>query len=130
MTSDFAAVFAVLRSILRKHAGALMVSEDSPTRYCLEATVGPATVRAWGGKKKTKVIPVAWTEIGKTYVGFHHMALYGSAKLRDGISNELSKRMQGKTCFNFRTEEEVPVSELEELTTRGCAGMREAGFIL
>jgi hypothetical protein len=59
MDADFPAVFALLRGILNKHAGALVVSEDLPTRYCLSAPVGPATIRAWGGKKKIATIPVA-----------------------------------------------------------------------
>jgi hypothetical protein len=129
MTSEFKAVFERLRSILNTHAGAFVVSEDSATRFCLSAPVGAATLRAWRGKRKSEMIPVAWTEVGKAYVSFHHMALYGSPKLREGLSEELSRRMQGKTCFNFRTEKEIPVSELEELTARGCEGMRAAGFI-
>jgi hypothetical protein len=130
MSHDFPAVFERLRSILKQHAGEFVVSEDSPTRYCLEAPVGPATLQAWRGKKKRELIPVAWTEIGKAYVSFHHMALPVSSKLREGMSDDLSKRMQGKTCFNFRSESEVPVSELEMLTARGCAAMRAAGFII
>ena len=129
MNSDFQAVFEQLRSILKKHAGSLEVSEDTPTRYCLTGTVGPATLQAWGGKMKTKAIPVAWVQIGKAYVSFHHMALYGSSLLRDGMSEELGRRMQGKTCFNFRNESEVPLLELDELTARGCKGMKAAGFI-
>ena len=128
--SDFETVFAVLRDILKQHAGStLTVSDDTPARYCLEAPVGPATLRAWGGKMKSKTVPVAWAQIGKAYVSFHHMALYDGSALREGMSQELRKRMQGKTCFNFRAETEVPVSELAALTARGFAGMRSAGFV-
>ena len=59
MPSEFEPVFQGLREILKKHAGVLEVSEDSATRYCLAGAVGPATVRAWGGKMKRKTMPVA-----------------------------------------------------------------------
>jgi hypothetical protein len=129
MNSDFQAVFAHLKRILAEHASSFVVSEDSPTRYCIEAPIGPATLKLWHGKKKRAMIPVAWTEIGKNYVSFHHMALYGNDKLRDGLSQELKSRMQGKTCFNFKNEEQLPFAELEALTARGNEGIRAAGFI-
>jgi hypothetical protein len=129
MNPDFPAVFALLRGILQQHANEFHVSTDTTTGYCLEAPVGPATIRAWRGKTKMKMIPVAWVQSGKSYVSYHHMALYGNSKLRDGLSEELSRRMQGKTCFNFRVPADVPLSELQTLTARGLAAMRSDGFI-
>ena len=59
---------------------------------------------------------------GKAYVSFHLMPLYMCATLTDGTSSALKKRMQGKTCFNFKT---VPdrdlLEELEKLTAAGLA---------
>ena len=53
-------------------------------------------------------------KVGKAYVSFHLMPLYELAK---NISPELSKRMQGKTCFNFKTNPELGLlAELEQLT--------------
>ena len=49
--------------------------------------------------------------------------------LLGGYSKELKARMQGKTCFNFKTVEEPLFKELEALTARGGRGMAEAGFI-
>jgi len=129
MPSDFELIFARLRAILQKHAGTLLVKENTPDCYCLEASVGPAAVRAWGGKVKKPMIPVAWVQIGKAYVSYHLMGVYGNAKLRDGMSRELKARMQGKTCFNFKTNDEALFQELEQLTKQGIAGFRKAGFI-
>jgi hypothetical protein len=64
-SSNFDEIFASLRRILARHAQSLSVAEDSPKRYCLEGRVGPATLRAWGGKLKKPMIPVAWVEVGQ-----------------------------------------------------------------
>jgi hypothetical protein len=130
MPSEFETVFDRLRAILRRHAGAMLtVSEDTAQRFCLEAKVGPATLRAWGGKQKASTIPVAWVQIGKGYVSFHHMALYGSAALHAAMSKKLKARMQGKSCLNFKVVDEPLFEELEALTARGGQGMAKAGFI-
>ena len=120
-------VFTRLRDILSKHAGRFSVTSDTKARYCLESPVGPATLLAWGGKVKRTRIPVAWVEIGKAYVSFHLMAM--DPALRDEMSRELEKRMQGKTCFNFTTVDEALFRELEHLTARGLAAFERAGFI-
>jgi len=127
--SEFKVVFGRLRGILKMQARTLVVSEDTDTRYCLEGMVGPATLRAWGGKMKRGMLPVAWVEIGKSDVSFHLMGIYGDSKLRAGMSKELKKRMQGKTCFNFTSGDEAIFVELEELTARGFRAFKRAGFI-
>jgi hypothetical protein len=127
--TDLGALFARLRSILQQHAGQFCVGDDTATCYCLEANPGPATLRAWKGNVKRSTIPVAWIQLGKTYVSFHLMALYGCKQLLDGMSKELRARMQGKTCFNFRTDNERLFRELESLTAEGLSAFRQAGFI-
>lgn len=127
--SDFKEIFARLRCILAYHAQSLSVGEDSPKRYCLEGRVGPATRRAWGGTAKKPTIPVAWAEIGKAYVSFHLMGVYGNEKAREIMSQELRARMQGKTCFNFKVADEALFKELEGLTELACESFKKAGFI-
>ena len=125
MKNEFESVFAALRAILKKQGSSLSVSDDTPTRYCLEAPIGPATLKAWGGKAKRPTIPVAWTEIGKSYVSFHLMSL-GAAQ--DAMSDALRARLQGKTCFNFSKTDPALFAELETLTTTSIAAFRKAGF--
>ena len=127
--ADFTAIFARLRSILQQHAGSFSVADDSAGCYCLEANPGPATLRTWRGKVKRTTIPVAWVQVGQAYVSFHLMGLYGCEELQDSMSKELRARMQGKTCFNFRTDNERLFRELESLTAEGISAFRQAGFI-
>src|ERR1051326_7666789 len=109
MTDSFADVFTELRSILKRNAGHLVVSENSPTRYCLQGGLHP--------KHKTPM-PIAWVEVGKSYVSFHHMGIYARPDWRKGISKKLKARMQGKSCFNFSSVDKPLFAELEELTVR------------
>src|SRR5438477_292630 len=102
MLSNSEGIFLILRAILRKHGGRLTVTDDSDSRYCLEGKPGPAALAAWGGKLRKPSIPVAWVQIGKAYVSYHLIPLYGNSKLHDRMSKELKARMQGKTCLNFK----------------------------
>ena len=86
MSAEFQSIFERLRAILQKHAVTLSVEKDTPTRYSLGSTPGPATIQAWGGKLKMPILPVAWVEIGKAAVSFHLMGLYGNTRLIDGMS--------------------------------------------
>ena len=129
MSSEFETIFGRLRRILQKQAKTLSVSRDTPEYYGLEAPTGPATVRAWRGKVRAPTIPVAWVQIGKAYVSYHLMGIYGNAGLVDGMSKELRSRMQGKTCFNFKSNDEALFKELEQLTTQSVADFRRAGYI-
>jgi hypothetical protein len=129
MASDFQSVFVRLRAILQACAGTLAVKEDTPSCYCLEGAVGPATLKAWGGKIRTPRIPVAWVEVGKSAISYHLMPIAGNEKLISNMSKELRARMQGKTCFNFKMLDEALIPELEQLTLSAITGFKKAGFI-
>jgi hypothetical protein len=120
MPVEFEPIFKRLRAILQKHSTVLSVTENSPSRYCLGAPASP---------KMKRSIPVAWTQIGKNYVSYHLMPVYGCPELREGMSKKLRTRMQGKSCFNFKVADEMLFEELEELTVRGFAVFRKAGYI-
>jgi hypothetical protein len=45
------------------------------------------------------------------------------------MSKELKARMQGKTCFNFKTIDEALFQELEQLTVASFTDFKKAGFI-
>jgi hypothetical protein len=129
MPTEFDSIFATLRAILRKHRGALHVATDTPVCYSLEGKPGPAAIQAWGGEMKKPMMPVAWVQIGKAYVSFHLMPIYGYPALCDGMSKGLQARMQGKSCFNFKSEDKAVFQELEELTVRSISAFKKAGFV-
>jgi hypothetical protein len=118
--ANFPHVFSALRDILSRHAGKLVVTEDTPSCYRLE-----------GGRHPThkKPFPIAWVTIGKAYVSFHHMGIYACPDLLKGVSKELKARMQGKSCFNFTSADPALMVELEDLTIRGLEVFRNAPFV-
>ena len=80
MAADFKPVFERLRGILEQYAATFSVGTDKPGHYSLEGPAGPATIRAWRGKKKSPVIRVARVETGKANVSYHLMGVYGNPK--------------------------------------------------
>ena len=63
--------------------------------------------------------------LGKAYVAFHLMPLYMNEELTATISPALKKRMQGKSCFNFKSAPEPElVAELKRLTDEGYKSFR------
>lgn len=59
--------------------------------------------------------------VGKAYVSYHLMPVYTHPELAARISPALRKRMQGKSCFNFKAADAALFDELEALTREGAA---------
>lgn len=118
--ADFAPVFAALRKILAAHAGAMVVAHDRPGNYHLN-TAKPHPMN--GGPLLFGAVQTT-----KRYVSFHLMPVYAHSPLRESISPALRKRMQGKACFNFTQPDQALFRELADLTARGAAAFKQAGF--
>ena len=69
---------------------------------------------------------VAGTRLGKRYVSFYLMPVYGFPDLVESISPDLKRRMQGKPCFNFAKVDEPLFAELGQLTAESVARYRAA----
>ncbi|MEO8436520.1 MAG: hypothetical protein ABI596_16600 [Pyrinomonadaceae bacterium] len=67
--------------------------------------------------------------IGKAYVSFHLMPVYACPELLHERSPELKKRMQGKSCFNFKAVDEKQFKELAKLTKAGFARFNDDKFM-
>jgi len=87
--SELQSVFGRLRELLAAHASEFAIAFDTTDRYGLDAPVGPATLRAWGGKARIPRIPIAWVEIRKAYVSYHLIGLDGNTKLLANLSQPL-----------------------------------------
>jgi hypothetical protein len=109
--ADLDAVHDRLRSILRDHADGFRVTDDSSAGMKLEMPGYEG--KPWGY--------VAGTRVGKRYVSYYLMSVYGQPDLLDSLSPGLRRRMQGKSCFNFTTVDELLVAELDALTAKAVA---------
>jgi hypothetical protein len=116
MAADFDAVFAALRKILRPYAKNCVVVHDSPDNYYLDTKH-----TAPNGKP----LMFAAVRKGKAYVSFYLFPVYMFPELLKGLSPAMKKRMQGKSCFNFKAVDEEQLAELRELTQRGVKMVRE-----
>jgi hypothetical protein len=53
------------------------------------------------------------------------MLVYSYPELLNGIADSLKKRMHGKSCFNFKEEDEDLFRELKSLTKKGYNNYKE-----
>ena len=108
---DFQAVFDGLRNILKPYEEELTIKSDTPEAYYLD---GPYS------EKWKKELFFGSAQIKKNYVSFYLMPVYMYPELLKEISPELKKRMQGKSCFNFKKVEPALFEELAALTRKGA----------
>lgn len=105
MSGQFADLAKRLRALMaasavgmeRNRDGALVAPWDNPAKK---------GERMWFGGVRE----------GKAYVSYHLMPVYTHPALDAKISPALRKRMQGKSCFNFKTADEALFEELAALT--------------
>src|SRR4030081_1952818 len=115
MTATFASVFSALKPVLAKYAKRLSVKADTPVEYTL-LTKSASPFH----QHKGELLYFGSVRLGKAYVSFHLMPLYRCPELTKSISPALKKRMQGKTCFNFKVDPEPDlIAELKRLTEAG-----------
>jgi hypothetical protein len=107
---DFEATFTRLKDILSPYESKLVVVADTKNHYALETT---------HVMKNKQRLYFAGVKIGKAYVSYHLMPAYACVEVRNAISPELMKRMQGKSCFNFSTPDEKLFKELAKITKIG-----------
>ena len=117
---DFAAVFARLKAILEPYAKKCAVLHDTSDNYYLNTryTMKNKQPLCFGAVRR-----------GKAYVSFHLMPVYACSELVKGMSPELKRRMQGKSCFNFKSVDEKLFKELARLTKTGFARFNDEKFI-
>ena len=79
--------------------------------------------------KNKKPLFFGAVQIRKNYVSYHLMPVYVTPQLLTDMSPDLRKRMQGKSCFNFKTVDEALFVELADLTGAGLRSYKEAGYV-
>ncbi len=119
--TDFQLISTRLVNIMQKHVGeSIHIRMDKPNET---EFIGPPSPLSRG-----KELWIGAVRIGKSYVSYHLMAVYMFPELLRGISPELKRRMQGKSCFNFTRVDEQLFLELDELTERSFERYKQSGF--
>ncbi len=117
---DREAILARLREILAKRARTLVVTQDDAKGYVLYSKVNGPNGRP---------LMFAGSAVRKGTINYYLFPVYMDPALLKGISPELKKRMQGKSCFNFKTLDAALMKELEALTDRCWARWKADGNV-
>jgi hypothetical protein len=118
--TEFKKVFEELKSILKPYAKKMDVAQDTDTYYLLNTR---------HIMKNKQPLCFGGVRLGKSYVSFYLMSVYASPDLLKTMSPELKKRMQGKSCFNFKGVDQKLFAELKALTKAGAAKFSDGKFI-
>lgn len=117
---EIEATFRSLREILKMYEAGLVKVHDEPDNYYVDTPhIQPNGKPLFFGAAR----------VGRQHVSFHLMPVYVWPELLDDISPELKRRMQGKSCFNFKRAEPELLEELAALTRRGFERYRDAGHV-
>jgi hypothetical protein len=115
MKPEFEQVFGALKTMMKKHERTLKVLKDEPQEYTLVTKSNSNRGQPmWFGSVRA----------GKAYVSYHLMPLYFNPAMNALVPPTLKKRMQGKTCFNFKGVDKELFAELKKLTQEGVDSYR------
>ncbi|MDT8323028.1 MAG: hypothetical protein RRA94_02865 [Bacteroidota bacterium] len=117
MTVDLTAVYEALYALMKPLEKNLVVVHDDPGNYYVNTRI------PWRGKD----LYFGGIVIRKNYVSYYLMGVYMYPDLLDGMSDALRKRMQGKSCFNFKSDDSAQLKELGVLTKKCLQRMKKEG---
>lgn len=106
------AAFAALTALLRPYAEKLPVRTDGETELWLDED------RSTG---KPQLFAAA--QLRKSYAALHVYGVYVHPDLLLPRDPALLKRMQGKSCFNFKSEDQVLHEEIKALLADAYASL-------
>jgi hypothetical protein len=122
MSQEFETLFGRIRPMYAAHAAAAVPKRDEAGVYYLDTH----EVREKDGYRTG----FGGVEIKKNYVSAHLFPAYTDPQLIEGISDPLRKRMQGKSCFNFKKLDEPLLAELNRLIETGAELYKQQGRLL
>lgn len=112
MADSLETVFVELRERMLRASKGMNLAQDEPGNVILKTP--------WNEPGKKDPAWFGAVQLKKNYVSCHLMPLYALPSLRDGVPPDLEKRMQGKSCFNFKKVEPELFDRLERLIAE-CA---------
>jgi hypothetical protein len=118
--TQFNEIFAKLKAILQPYVKKMDIAQDNTTYYLLNTR---------HIMKNKQPLCFGGVRLGKAYVSFYLMSVYAWPDLLKAMSPDLKKRMQGKSCFNFKEVDQKLFKELAKLTKAGAAKFSDEKFI-
>ena len=118
--ANFHPVFISLKKILLPYAKQLVLKCDEVDEFHVDTEFV---------MKNKRPMYFGSVKINKNYVSFHLMPVYVFPDLAKDMSPELKRRMQGKSCFNFKTIDVALFQELTELAKSGYIEYQKSGYL-
>lgn len=113
---EFQTTFKRLKAVLKEYEKRMVLKGNVPDNYCLNT---PHT------EKYQKELFFGAVQIKKNYVSYHLMPVYMFPELLKDVSQSLKKRMQGKSCFNFKAIDDDLLRELSALTKKSFERLKK-----
>lgn len=120
VNKEFELAFNGLKKILLPYSPELALAVDEADNFYLNTNFI---------MKNKKPMYFSSVKINKNYVSFHLMPVYVFPELLENMSLDLKRRMQVKSCFNFKEKNDVLFNELSELTNNGYLKYKKAGYL-
>ncbi len=119
-------IFNKLKAALEKQCPPMVVSKNTADAFEI---MGNKRV-PYGSKKK--IVPgmyLSSTVARKDMVSFYLFPVYYNQKEFRDIAPTAMKCLKGKTCFNFKKEEQVIDKELDALLDKGAQIWKKLGYM-
>ena len=118
--SQFEEIFEKLKAILSPYMDELTCVTDEPGDFYLDTQ---------HIMKNKKPLFFGSVHIKKHYVSYYLMPIYVFPELVETVSAPLKRRMQGKSCFNFKALDDQLFEELKQLTESGYKRYKAADYV-
>lgn len=119
--NNFEEIFIELKSVLDPYEQRLILKHNTSENYYLNTSVNPIKPKEEGF--------FGAVQMKKNYVSFHLFPVYVFPELLSEITGDLRKRMQGKSCFNFKKSDTALINELGDLVNMGFDKFKENKMI-
>jgi hypothetical protein len=111
-------LFAALRELLLAYRSELSVMHDENGHFY-------ANCRKLDAQGKAQFFGAV--KVSGRKHSFHFMPVYDFPELLAGLSPDLKKQMQGKSCFNFTSSDPAVLEELQRLVQQGASRYKAVG---
>ena len=113
--------FELLKTIIESYEDEMDVVSNEPDKYYLNwPEIG----------KNGKPYFFACAQVRSNSIAFHLMPIYEYPKLLENISDELRRKLKGKSCFHFTKPDANLLAELAELVEQGFLHIDENGHAI
>ena len=119
-------IFNKLKASLKKQCPPMVCAKDTPDSYEI---IGNKPVPYGSTKKMIPGMYFSSTVARKDFVSFYFLPAYSGKKDFVRIAPTVMKCLKGKTCFNFKKEEQVVEKELDALLKKGLEVWKKQGYV-